>query len=136
MGRLGLPSLGLQYRRPLAVPYLLPVPGAILHLRSDIGISTVGADADIWRDLSGYHNDARPDALSFNRPEYQAAGGVNGYPGVYFNRGGWESMDISSIATSAGAASGSYTVYAVFEQFNSHNDTQLWVGSDGLPGGD
>ncbi len=123
-------------RRRARIPYLLPVAGAILHLRSDVEITTVGADADMWQDNSGFGNHALPNAGAFNRPEYLAAGGVNGFPGVYFDRGGWEGMDISTISGTPGSGSGSYTTFAVYEQLNAHNDIQGLVGTDSAAGGD
>ena len=107
---------GGQFRPP-------SVPGNILWLRADMGITLNGADVAGWADQSGNGNDAA-QGVAADQPAFEAAGGPNGTPCVTFDAANTEFLDLGAMTD----ASHDYTVFAVLNQ-TATAGTQTLLGS-------
>lgn len=82
-----MPNLGLGYSPlltpPTAIQTVYGVPGAILHLRSDAGITQLAGAVSAWADQTAAGNNVSQSSGGL-KPTY-SAGGVNGLPKIAFS---------------------------------------------------
>jgi hypothetical protein len=98
------------------------VTGAALWFRSDFGITLNGSDVLKWLDLSGNGKNATQGTAA-DQPEYLPTGGVNGLPGVSFDQGNSEFLNLTGLAET----SNDYTMFLIFDE-GSGNTNQGFLG--------
>jgi hypothetical protein len=100
----------------------LPVPGARLHLRADVGvIADANGNVSRWIDLSGHGNDAiQPGA--YWQPKV-VANQLNGLPVVHFTQDHQNSLSLPDLM--AGAIRGE--AFAVLRKSDTTNIVGLWA---------
>lgn len=104
------------------------IAGCILWLRADMGITLAGADVSAWADQSGT---AHHVVTGGNRPEYVAAGGVGGKPGVDFVRANSEYMQWA--AGTWTETSTSYTLFTALVQRSATSTLQTLMSWQAPP---
>lgn len=117
MPKLGL-GIGTQksaYVSSAANEFPSDISGNVLRLESDLGITTVGSDVDVWADQSGNGNDVSAPTAS-NRPAY-GSNQLNGIDLISF--GGNAATEYLESASPIFTGTGDYTLIAVYASSNT-----------------